>query len=131
MNLPILLAAAVALMVFSPAEARPCPVYPQDKAQMAVDAVKTQSILIRGVSLIQNGCGIDILIRGGSVSDKEMSRQIGDNAVRLVKALGPDDFPGKEIGRGVYDYRVRVRATKRGKWLVYGTKPAESTSIKW
>lgn len=69
-----------------------------------------------------------LVVRSGISEGR--TRQLGDNFVRLVKTLEPDDSPAREIGRGRYDYLVGVRSID-GSGIAMGAKVATSPRITW
>ena len=69
-----------------------------------------------------------IVVRAGT--SERRAKELGDNFVRLFKALSDDDPPRKEIGRGKYDYLVGIYDTKE-KNIAMGAKLDIATSISW
>ena len=60
----------------------------------------------------------------------EEGKRIGDNLTRMVKAHSPDHPPGKEIGKGIYDYIVGI-ILPNSEYLILGAKVSFSRQINW
>ena len=39
---------------------------------------------------------------------KSRTKNLAESFLRMVRTLGPDNNPGKDVGRGVYGYHVGV-----------------------
>ena len=63
-------------------------------------------------------------------TSEQYARVLGEDFVRLLKGLGPDDPPGREIGRGKYDYVVGVYYPNERE-LARGAKAKTADRISW
>ena len=66
----------------------------------------------------------------GPAVNADYARELGDNFVRMVKALSPDDPPGRYVGTGIYDYRIGVYYPNETSAAV-GAKVRSSPIITW
>ena len=55
---------------------------------------------------------------------------MGDNFMRLTKFFGPEEMPGKHIGKGLYDYTVGTFDPDETE-VAMGAKVSFSRSISW
>ena len=63
-------------------------------------------------------------------TSESYARTLAEDFVRLLKSLGPDDSPGKEVGRGKYDYVVGVYYPNEEP-LALGANASTAGSISW
>jgi len=61
---------------------------------------------------------------------KARAKEIGESFVRLVKSSSGEEMPGKEIGRGVYDYLIGVYYPNKDE-VVFGAKASIAPRISW
>ena len=85
---------------------------------------------VREAAVGQDGRKLSLVVIVDYPVNKEYAREIGDNFVRLVKTFSSDDPPGKDIGRGVYDYLIGVYFPN-GDSVVTGAKARNSPHIRW
>lgn len=102
---------------------------PTDPKDMAVSSI-VASPGVLDAAVTQDGESYSLVIIVDYATNEAYARQLGDNFVRMVKALGPDDPPGKQIGRGDYDYVVGVYYPNE-KQLVLGAKSRAADRISW
>ena len=85
---------------------------------------------VRDAAITQEGRQLVLVLVVDYATSETQCKQLGDNFVRLVKSVGPDSAPGKEIGRGQYDYRIGVFFPNE-KRLAMGAKVRTSPRITW
>ena len=61
---------------------------------------------------------------------KSRTKNLAESLLRMVKTLGPDNNPGKDVGRGVCDYHVGVYCPNE-KEVVGGFKASSNYWITW
>ena len=86
--------------------------------------------LVRDAAMTQDGNQVSLVLIVDYAIDPDYARQLGDNFVRLAKSFLKDDPPGKAIGRGKYDYLIRVYYPNE-KRLALGAKSRVSDRISW
>ena len=102
---------------------------PVDIQDMAITAIK-QYALVRQASVHQDGPRVNLVLLVDYGIDHDYARQLGDNFVRMVKALGPDESPGKTVGEGRYEYVVGVYTPDEER-VVLGVKVRSDEDITW
>ena len=81
-------------------------------------------------AISQDGRTLSLVLIVGSATNKEYSKQLGDNFVRMVKSFSQDDPPGKTIGKGMFNYLVGVYYPS-GDLVVQGAKVTIADRITW
>ena len=61
---------------------------------------------------------------------KSRTKNLAESLLRMVRTLGPDNNPGKDVGRGVCDYQVGVYYPNE-KEVVGGFKASPNYRITW
>ena len=97
--------------------------------QSAIDGIQEYR-LVRDAAITQEGHDLFLAIVVNPATNEQYARELGDNFVRMVKALSQDDPPGREIGKGIYDYRVGVFYPDQTQ-LALGAKVRFSPTITW
>ena len=85
---------------------------------------------VRDAAITQEGRQLSLALIVRRTTSEASGKQLGDNFVRIVKSVGPDSAPGKEIGRGQYDYLIGVFYPNE-KRLAMGAKVRTSPRITW
>ncbi|MCH8823491.1 MAG: hypothetical protein IH984_08300 [Planctomycetes bacterium] len=98
--------------------------------QIIVDHFVLNFTDVRDVFIGQEHDDIKIAIIVSPGTTRIRAKEIGENAVRLIKSLSDDDSPGKLIGQGIYDYRIAV-GTSDENIMIQGAKNASAISISW
>ena len=106
------------------------PTYPADAAELAVQTIIDQHPVVTDASVTQHGEELDLIVVVVNGTQESAAIEIGDNFVRLVKSLGPDDGPGTDIGKGIYLYDVGVFYPDAGL-IVRGVKRPSAEKITW
>ena len=78
----------------------------------------------------QDGVQLSLVLVVSTGVDSQRARTLGENFVRLVKSLSPDDPPGAEIGEGIYDYLIGVYYPNEKK-VAQGAKSRVARSVSW
>ena len=96
---------------------------------MAIDGIKGYSG-VRDAAINQDGKKLSLVIIVGYATSEDYSKEMGDNFVRMVKSFSQEPSPGKEIGKGDYDYLVGVYYPDE-TLVVMGAKASSSDHITW
>ncbi len=97
---------------------------------MVTDTIILSDPLIRDAAISQDGNDLSLVLVVGNAINEQHAKRLGDNFVRMLKSLGPDDPPGQDIGAGKYNYLVGVYFPD-GQRLVQGAKSSNSQRIAW
>ncbi len=81
-------------------------------------------------AMFQDGDQISLVVVVDYATNESYAKQLGDNFVRLAKTHLKDVAPGKNIGKGEYDYLVGVYYPNE-KQLALGAKSRSSQDIRW
>ena len=68
---------------------------------------------VRDAAVSQKGDQLSLVLIVGFATNTQRAKTLGENFVRLTKSLGPDRSPGKEIGKGIFDYVIRGLLPRR------------------
>ena len=96
---------------------------------MAVLAIQEYAE-VRDAAINEEGDAYSLVLVVAGGTSTERAKELGDNFVRMVKSLGPDDSPGQEIGSGIYDYLIGI-CYPDGEQVALGAKAKISTQITW
>jgi hypothetical protein len=133
----LVIVAAVLVGIFAPSvedeSGKPNPT-PDDTLseiikQMAIGTI-TEYEKVLAADIKQDGKDLTLKVFVAYGTSKPDAKEMGDNFVRLIKALGPEPSPGQEIGKGTFNYLVGVFAPD-GKKIVMGAKARTSKSMTW
>ncbi len=120
----LLMMAMVVATACSPAE----PMSDEVK-QMASASIEEQDQVIDS-DIRQDGHDLSLILVVSYATTPATAKQLGDNFVRMVKSLGPDDSPGRTIGEGKYDYVIGVYYPNQDR-VALGAKVRGASRISW
>lgn len=109
--------------------APPPPEIDEATKSMAIEGIMEYT-LVRDAAISQKGKELSLVIIVDYAASEEYAKELGDNFVRMVKALSEDESPGKEIGTGIYDYLVGVYYPNE-EGVCLGAKVSFSDHITW
>lgn len=108
----------------------PAPVIPRATLNTVTDTIILSDPLIRDASIGQDGDDLSLVLVVGNAINEQYAKELGDNFVRMLKSLGPDDPPGQAIGPGKYNYLIGVYFPD-GQRLALGAKASNGQRITW
>ena len=85
---------------------------------------------VRDAAVSQKGDQLSLVLIVGFATNTQRAKTLGENFVRLTKSLGPDRSPGKEIGKGIFDYVIGVYYPDESQ-VVLGAKSRAAERISW
>jgi len=97
--------------------------------KMAIDVIKEYN-LVRDAAISKDGDIFNLVIIVDYSISKEYAKNLGDGFVRSLKTFFDDTPPGKEIGKGKYNYIIGVYYPN-GKEVVMGAKASSSPRMSW
>ena len=113
-----------------PARPEPTPtVSVADISDMAISAIEGYP-RVREAVIEQDGKRLILVIIVDYATDPGYAKQLGDNFVRLTKSFLKDGVPGKQIGRGRYDYLI-VLYHPNEQEVALGAKVRTADRISW
>lgn len=105
----------VLVFLFAPLTLAGCGAEGVEEVPQIAEEIKSMAIaeiekdpMVKEAAIAQKGKKISLAIIVNYATSKEHAKRLGDNFVRLVKALSEDKSPGKEIGEGIYHYSISV-----------------------
>ena len=98
--------------------------------QVVVDYVVESSPMVLDADIHQEGRRVDLVMVVSFAINEAHAHEMADSFVRMLKSLGPDTNPGKEVGPGIYDYVIGVYLPDRES-LFMGGKSRGSSDIYW
>lgn len=112
--------------------ATPLPVSTALSAELRASAVAsiTDDRRVVDAAIAQDGRTFSLVVIVGFATNEEYAKTVGDNFVRMVKALSDDENPGKTIGSGKYDYIIGVYYPNEAP-VAIGAKARSSSGITW
>ena len=119
----------VMLLAISCGATTPPPEISGDAKSMAIDGIMEYT-LVRDAGVFQDGKKVNLVLIANSAINEQYAKELCDNFVRMVKQFSEDENPGKEIGKGIYDYLVGVY-TPSEEEVVIGFKSADLPHITW
>ena len=110
----------------------PLPLSPALSAALNASAVAsiTDDRRVVHAAITQDGRTFSLVVIVGFATNEEYTKTVGDNFVRMVKALSDDENPGKSIGSGKYDYIIGVYYPNEAPVSI-GAKARSSSGITW
>ena len=63
---------------------------------------------VMDAAVAQDGDDISLVLIVGFATNESRAKEIGENFVRMTKSLMKDGAPGREIGKGKYNYLIGV-----------------------
>ena len=100
-----------------------------DIRDMAISSIERYP-RVREAAISQDGKTLSLVIIVDFATDPDYAKQLGDNFVRLTKSFLKDGVPGKQIGRGRYDYLIGVYYPNEQK-VALGAKASSADRISW
>ena len=100
-----------------------------DISDMAISAIEDYP-RVRDAAISQDGKTLSLVIIIDYMTDPDYAKQLGDNFVRLTKSFLKDGVPGKQIGRGRYDYLIGVYHPNEQE-VALGAKANSADRISW
>ncbi len=85
---------------------------------------------VREAAISQDGNQLSLVIIVDYATDPNYAQELGDNFVRLAKSFLKDGVPGKQIGRGRYDYLIGVYHPNEQE-VALGAKASSADRISW
>lgn len=114
---------------YQPAPSRPVQSLTNSQRSMMIDtAMGNPEVVDASVRLENEIFWLGLAVNYGI--SKARARQLGENFVRTVKALGPDTSPGKRVGTGRYVYIIAVGYPNE-EVIAQGEKMRLSSDISW
>lgn len=110
-------------------KAEDIPQVPTEVIDLAIETIEGYPEVL-DAAISQEGRQISLVLIVAYRINEDRGKQLGDNFVRIVKSLSHDDSPGKDIGRGIYDYLVGVYYPNEQQ-LVIGAKVADAMNLSW
>lgn len=101
----------------------------EDIKNAAIDQIE-QYTMIRDAAIGQKGRDVTLTLIVNYATSEGRAKELGDNFIRMVKGLSPDEPPGKQIGTGIYDYMIGVYYPNEKK-VALGAKVRISPHITW
>lgn len=101
----------------------------EEQKGFAIQAIMDYS-LVRDAAISQEDETLSLVIIANAAINEEYAKELADSFVRLVKTFSEDVSPGKEIGKGIYDYLVGVY-TPSEEEIVIGYKNKDLDHITW
>ena len=83
---------------------------------------------VRESSIGQDGNQLSLVIIVDYETDPDYSQELGENFVRMAKSFLKDGVPGKQIGRGSYDYLIGIYYPNEQK-VALGAKVGDADRI--
>ena len=122
---------ALALTVFGIAacSTEPAPVLTSATKNLAISSI-SQSPEVIDAAILQDGDKLSLVLVVKSTTTNARAKELGDNFVRQVKALSPDDSPSASIGTGVYNYIVGI-VRPDTSYIAQGVKGKSMKNIDW
>ena len=81
-------------------------------------------------AIVQEGDQFSLALIVHPSTSTQRAMELGENFMRIVKNLSPDTSPGRDIGRGTYDYVIGVYYPNEKK-VAQGAKSRVSSKISW
>lgn len=96
---------------------------------MAVETIMTETQVL-DAAVSQDGNQLSLVLIVPFSINSQRAQTLGENFVRLVKTLSPDDAPGSQIGEGIYDYVIGVYYPNE-KPVARGAKSRIARDVSW
>ena len=105
------------------------PLLAKSQKSMAISAIE-QNPEVLDAAIKQKNDVLSLVVVVSYRTSKSRAKNLAEAFLRMVKTLGPDTNPGKDVGRGVYDYHLGVYFPNE-KNLVRGFKASSNYWITW
>ena len=107
----------------------PSPRFAQSEIGLAVQSI-TANPGVLDAAATQQGRTVSAAVVVSQGTSKTRAKEIGDSFVRLLKTYGPDDAPGQSIGKGKFDYVIKV-VYPNETIIAHGAKASIASRISW
>ena len=107
----------------------PTPTLTESQKDLAIQSIMGYSE-VRDAAISQNGQDLSLAVMVDYATSVVRAKELGDNFVRMTKSFGPGPTPGKEIGKGVFDYLITVIYPNE-EIVALGAKVRFSPKITW
>ena len=107
----------------------PPPKLSEETKSDAIDFIMGES-LVRDAAITQDGSKLTLVVIVNAAATEGYAKEVGENFVRYLKATGPDENPGKEVGSGIYDYLIGIY-TPTEAVIAEGAKVDIARKISW
>ena len=107
----------------------PPPELSEETKSDAVDFIKGE-LLVKDAAIAQDGHKLSLVVIINAAATEEYAKEVGENFVRYLKAMSPDETPGREVGPGIYDYLIGVY-TLTEEAVAEGAKHRSARRISW
>ena len=121
----------------TPQRARPSNPAPATVSQTISADTKTlilaaiqESPEVLDAAIGQDGSDVNLVLVVSSFTSEARAKELGDNFVRMTKAMSQDDPPTRNIGFGIYSYLVGVYYPDE-TLVAMGAKVQSSDHISW
>ena len=94
-----------------------------------INTIKEENNVIDAV-LTQQRSNIKLVLTVENKTSKERAKELGESYIRLVKTFSRDINPNKKIGKGIYNYFVRVNNPNK-EIIITGIKENTAEFITW
>ena len=85
---------------------------------------------VMDAAVAQDGDDISLVLIVGFATNESRAKEIGENFVRMTKSLMKDGAPGREIGKGKYNYLIGVYYPNE-KTVALGAKARTADRLTW
>ena len=85
---------------------------------------------VMDAAVAQDGDDISLVLIVGFATNESRAKEIGENFVRMTKSLMKDGAPGREIGKGKYNYLIGVYYPNE-KAVALGAKARTADRLTW
>ena len=119
----------VILLAISCGPSAPPPQITEEQINLAVQGIKEYPD-VQDAAVYQEGKKLSLVVIVDYGTSEERAKELGDNFVRMVKTFGPEPAPSKEIGEGMFDYKIGV-AYPNEEIVAIGAKVSFADHITW
>lgn len=119
----------VILLAISCGPSTPPPELTDEQKNLAIQGIKEYPE-VRDAAVYQEGKELSLIVIVDYATSEARAKDLGDSFVRMVKTFGPEPAPGKEIGEGMFDYKIGV-AYPNEEIVAVGAKVSFADHITW
>ena len=101
----------------------------KDIEEFLIPNIKSQPDVM-DAAVAQDGDDISLVLIIGFATNESRAKELGENFVRITKSLMNDGAPGREIGKGKYNYLIGVYYPNE-KTVALGAKAKTAGQLKW
>ena len=107
----------------------PVPPSVKDIEELLIPNMESQPEVM-DAAVAQDGDDISLVLIVGFATNESRAKEIGENFVRMTKSLMKDGAPGREIGKGKYNYLIGVYYPNE-KTVALGAKARTADRLTW